>query len=174
MDSTQTITKKDIYSQAQEIILLGFTWDELTKEQKTLFANPLLLASLGVSSNLEAFNYLTTNPNALFTSSKELNATVDAALTENLLEVHQDYLNQELNTSPSNYSINEQELIKKLVAIRVEEIRLEKLLENQELQNKIKPEVDKLDTKQNPRQDLVRTANQAIQSAGKKLTPLKK
>ncbi|MBU1199906.1 hypothetical protein KJ953_00050 [Patescibacteria group bacterium] len=127
--------------QIQKIISSGLTWEQLTPEQKTLF-----------NDSEEIFNSQT--------SEFKTGATVDGALLEYLRKQMNDDL--DLKASLPNHTLDQQKLIIKLVNIRREEIRLEKILKNQEALNKIKPEINKLDTKQDPRQEIIKIAHQVI------------
>jgi|GEM_PF-1542412 murein DD-endopeptidase MepM/ murein hydrolase activator NlpD len=169
MPPTQTITKQDIYSQVQEIISSGLTWADLSKDQQTLFANPIILASLGVDSNLEAFNYITAHPNTLFTPSKELNTTVDAALLAQLVDdMNQSTLEEDLKNALPNYSLDQQKLITRLVNESIKKNQAAALLKDQQAQTalkQLKPEVDKLDSKSNPRNKIIQSATAIVRSA---------
>jgi len=167
MSPTQTLTQTDLYSQIQEIISSKLTWQDLTPNQKTLFANPLLLISLGATSNQEAFNLIKAQPDLLFTPQEELNSTVDGALLAQLVEEmnQQKELESSLRTNLSNYSLDQQELIEKLVEIRRTQILQEQLQKDQTVLEEIRPEVNQLNPKQNPRSNLVQTAQAVIHSA---------
>ncbi|MBU1071140.1 M23 family metallopeptidase [Patescibacteria group bacterium] len=140
---------EDLNTQIQEIIALKLSWEQLTPKQKALFNN-----------SEEIFNSLVSN--------FETGAVVNAALLAQLVEdMNTSELDNELKASLAKYSLDQQKLIIKLVNIRREEIRLEKILKNQEALNKIKPEVDKLDPKQDPRQEIIKIAHQVIGSSNK-------
>jgi murein DD-endopeptidase MepM/ murein hydrolase activator NlpD len=177
MPPTQTITQTDLYSQIQEIVSSDLTWGKLTLSQKTLFGNPLLLASLNVKSNQEAFSLLRSNPDALSPKNEEpkfeTGSTVDAALLEDLVnQMNKEEVDSDLRAGLEKYSLDQQKLIEKMVNISRDRIRLEQIQKNQQKAlTQFKPEVDNLDTKQDPRQDLVKTATQIIKSSNNKLTP---
>ena len=166
MALTQTFTQTDIYTKIQEIVALRLPWANLTKAQKLLFSNPLLISSLGVSSNQEAFNLLSSQLE--ISTPLETGSTVDAALLSQLVEeMNQSQLETSLKTKLSLYTPDQQKLIEKLVDIRREEIQLEKLLKNKQALKDVKSEVDKLNLKQDPRLNLIKIANKVIPSSNK-------
>jgi len=135
---------EDLNVQIQKIIALRLSWEQLIPEQKALFNN-----------SEEVYNSLISN--------FETGATVDAALLEDLVnQMNQDEIDADLKANLTNYTLDQQQLIQRLVNIRREEIRLEQIQKNQEALAQIKPEIDKLDSKQNPRQKIIKIAHQVI------------
>ena len=140
---------EDLNLQIQEIISANLTWEKLTPEQKALFNN-----------SEDIFNSLT--------SDFKTGSTVNAALLEDLVnQMHADEPDSELKASLTKYSLDQQKLIEKMVAAVIAERNLKKTLENKAALDQIGLEVDKLDTKQNPRQEIIKIANQVIGSSSK-------
>ena len=146
MPPTQTITQQDLNTQIQEVIALKLSWEQLTPKQKALFNN-----------SEEFFNSLV--------SDFETGSTVNAALLEDLVSQMNEDL--DLKDSLSNYSQDQQDLIEKLVKIRIEQIRLEQRRKNKQALKQIKPEIDKLNPKADPRQEIIKVAKQVVGSSNK-------